>query len=245
MKILLSEAQFETLMKELDSRPDGHDIEQREMRLNLLRSGVDVILEYVKHELVQKIGWLPRGNVSKIVGKYHLPDTVADTIKNRLEEIYKYNFPKSFDYSVLIYDFELNSPTVRNEQIEYPEGPAGNKIRDMVQNAFSMKRNDAQMFFTNYEPVDKSNPEGEKSKTDRADCLVLVIRGNVAHTLFLTQTGQWKNNQARVDKVIDYNNFMDHIAKDKEPERKIDYSPLELMRQTLRETSILDWIERK
>lgn len=245
MKILLSESQFETLMKELDSRPDGHDIEQRNNRLSLLKNGVDLVLEFNKHELVQKIGWLPRGMVTKIIGKYVLPDTVADTIKNRLEEIYKYNFPKSMDYSVLIYDFELNSPTVRNEQVQYPEGPAGNKLKDLVQNAFSMKRNDANLYFTNYEPVDKNNPEGEKSKTDRANCLTLVIRGNVAHTLFLTQLSQWKENQARVDKVIDYSNFMDHVMSGQDSERKIEYSPLELMRQTLKETSILDWIERK
>jgi len=250
MKILISESQYQTLLKELDNRPDNHDIDQKNNRLELLRNGVDLVLEYVRHELNNKIGWLPRGLQTKIIGKYTLTDTIAEIIKERLENIYKYDFPKDKDFAVLIYDFELNSPTVRTEQIKYPEGKEGEKIKQMVTQAFSMKRNDAKLFFTNYEPVDKSKPDGEKSKTDRSNCMVLVFRGNVAQTLFLTQKSQWKENQARVDHVIDYSEIekygtipSDNQKTDSKP--NVNFSPLELMRQNLKETWILDWIEGK
>lgn len=247
MRILISETQYETLMRELDHRPDGHDIEQKNNRLDLLRNGIDLVLEYTKHELNNKMGWLPRGQETKIIGKYVLTDIIAEIIKERIEKIYEYDFPKSMDFAVLIYDFELNSPAVRTEQIKYPEGKDGEKMRDMVTKAFSNKRFNANLFFTNYEPVDKSKPDGEKSKTDRSNCMVLVFRGNVAQTLFLTQKSQWKENQARVDHNIDYSEIQKYVVE-KQPsnkEDKIQYSPLELMRQTIKETWILDWVEGK
>jgi hypothetical protein len=252
MKILISESQYQTLLKELDSRPDNHDIDQQNNRLDLLRNGIDLVLEYVKHELDNKIGWLPRGLQTKIVGKYVLTDTIAEIIKERLENIYKYDFPLDKDFAILVYDFELNSPTVRTEQIKYPEGKEGEKMRELVTRAFSMKRNDAKLYFTNYEPVDKNKPEGEKSKTDRSNCLVLVLRGNVAQTLFLTQKSQWEENQARVDHNINHTEIEKYVStpsdnSDEKTDSKpnVNFSPLELMRQNLKETWILDWIEGK
>ena len=68
------------MVMELLNHPDGHDIQQRELRMGLLQKGIPVVIDY-NPTIMKKVGNshvpVPQGSKSKIVGKYVLTPEIA------------------------------------------------------------------------------------------------------------------------------------------------------------------------
>ena len=183
---------------ELRNHPDNHDIDQRKLRMGKLENGIPVVLDYQDYERIlikgQKAIDKPIGRVkSEIVGKYVLTPEVSNNINQRLDNIYKYNFPPTKSYAVLVYDFILDSKNVLNNNIVYNGEPDDKKVREHVLSIMKNKSShNASISFTQYEPVDKKDPYSPMSDEHRANYMVLLIDRNEAITVMFTSKNQWE-----------------------------------------------------
>jgi hypothetical protein len=202
MKILLSENQYVKLVMELQHHPDGHDIDQRKLRMGRLESGVKVVMDWTPREM--RFDKKIKMNVSvtlgkpksEIIGKYILKPDVSQLINQRLDNIYTYTFPKFKSYAVLVYSFDLGSNISLNDRILYNGQPEDDTTEKMVKEIMSKKNRElmsAELSLTGYEEIDKSRPGSELSDKYKANYMVLIIDRNVAKTVFLTSKKQWED----------------------------------------------------
>ncbi len=259
MKILISEAQYEKLVMELQHHPDNHDIDQRKLRMGRLESGVNVVMEWTPREmrLVNKINVpVTTGKPqTEIIGKYLMKSDVTQLINQRLDEIYSYIFPKFKSYAVLIYDFILTSKNVINDKIIYIGEPEDDTVKNKVKEV--MKKKDlmsASLSLTGYEEKDKSKIGSELSNDYRAEYMVMIIDRNVAKTVFLTSKRQWEEKTFygdfgwSIDEYIRYDQVPNHATKvdtrkepAKEPQKDIRFSPVAISKE-VKENWIMEWV---
>jgi hypothetical protein len=269
MKILISESQYVKMVMELRNHPNNHDIEQRNHRMDLLNKGISVILDYKDFKLITRKGEStirkPIGNViSEVVGNYVLTPDVATIINKRLDNIYKYDYPRVKSYAILVYDFLLDSKDVLNNKIVYNGEPDDRKVREHVLSIMK-KRSDygATVSFTGYEPDDKKDPQSSFSDKHRAHYLVLLVDRNDAITVMLTSKNQWDSktyygyfNQP-IQEYIRYDQIGSHatplpsykkeLESDNEkktkdvtnPDEKL--TPLNVLKE-VKESWIMEWI---
>ncbi len=264
MKILISEEQYVKMVLELRNHPENHDVEQREHRMNLLKNGIPVALDYTDFELIIRKGEStirkPVGNViSEIVGKYVLTPEVATIINQRLDNIYKYDFSRIKSYAVLVYDFILDSKDVLNNKIVYNGEPDDRKMRERVLEIMKKKGDyNASISFTEYEPSDKKDPHSPLSDKHRAHYLVLIIDRNDAITVMLTSKKQWEDKtfygyvKQPVQEYIRYDQIGSHATplpsykKELEPYNQVkklneNLSSVKISKQ-VKESWIMEWI---
>jgi hypothetical protein len=229
MKILITESQYEKLVSEVQHHPENHDIEQRELRMGRLESGVKVVMEWVPREYktvkvgnqIMKIPMKTKeGFQSKIIGNYIMTSDVSQLINNRLDEIYTYTFPKDKNYAVLVYDFVLMSKDVLNQKILYRGEPDDLTIRNEVKEVIKNKElTGPTLSLTGYEEIDKSKPGSKLSDEHRAHYLVMVINRNVATTVMLTPKNKFDEKnlygvyRLPIDEYIRFDQVPNHATR--------------------------------
>lgn len=252
MKILLSESQYQKLMVELNHHPKNHDIEQRNHRMGLLENGVSVVVDWfppktikVGSSLMRTVG--PR--MSKIFGKYILTEDEKSIINEKIDKIYTYDFPPNESFSILIHDFNLDTPNVYRNKIKYPDGNSGMKLKTEFEDIFKTRKLSTPVIsFTQYELTDKKNPNSELSDKHRSNCMVMVIEDNTAVTIFLSTMRQWKEQKQKTPSgyMIDHYVEIDEIgeyAKRMGSVDEITYSPLKISKE-VKESWILEWLKK-
>lgn len=247
------------MVMELLNHPDGHDIQQRELRMSLLQKGIPVVIDY-NPTIMKKVGNshmpIPQGWKSKIVGKYVLTPEIATLLNQRLDDIYKYKFEPNQSYAILVYDFLLDTNDVYTNKIVYDGEPESKKVRDEVMEIMKKKKSwGVKMSFTQYEPTDKSNLKSELSKEHRGNYLVMVIDRNTARTVFLTSKKKWdeKNmygmydygvkNFIRFDQISNHAQLLPKYRKDK-PDGDGNNDDIKEMTisKEIKESWIMEWI---
>jgi len=266
MKILISEQQYEKMVLELNNHPENHDVEQRELRMNLLKNGIPIALRYRDFETISLKGLgdtsiirRPIGNtISEIVGRYVLTPEVATIINQRLDDIYNYLFPRQSSYAVLVYDFLLDSNDVLNNKILYNGMPEDRKEKEHVFKIMKKRRDyGATISFTQYEPINKSEKYSPLSKEDRGEILVLLIDRNVAKTVMISSKKQFEEktyyglygypiqNYIRYDQV---SSVAERLTVTDYKKEKVDpnirFSPI-LISKDVKESWIMEWINSK
>jgi len=259
MKILISEHQYTKMVMELLNHHDGHDIQQREHRMNLLQKGIPVVIDY-NPTIMKKVGNshipIPQGDKSKIVGKYVLTPEISSLLNQRLDDIYKYKFENNQSFAILVYDFLLDTNDVYTNKIIYDGEPDSKTIRDEVMEIMKKKKSwGVKMSFTEYEPIDKKNPDSKLSKEHRGNYLVMVIDRNMALTIFLTSKKKWDEkdlygmykydikNFIRFDQISNYAKLLPRYRKDNTDGdvNNDDVKEMTISKE-IKESWIMEWI---
>ncbi len=259
MKILLTESQYESLLMEVQHHPDNHDIDQRNLRMSRLESGVKVVMEWVPREYKFVNGMkVPQptkeGHQTQIVGRYIMTPEVSNIINTRLDDIYTYTFPRNKNCAVLVYDFILNSNAVINERIRYVGEPDDDTMRNKVKTVFKNKELTGPVLsLTGYEEKDKSKPGSELSDDYRSHYLVMVINRNVATTVMLTPKNKFdeKNlygvyrlpidDYIRYDQVPKYATRVDRGYLPPKKDDEVKESPVKISKE-MTESWLMEWV---
>lgn len=244
---------------EVQHHPDNHDIDQRNLRMGRLESGVKVVMEWVPREYKIVNGMkVPQptkeGHQTQIVGRYIMTPEVSQLINSRLDEIYTYTFPKTKSYAVLVYDFILNSNVVINERIRYAGEPDDDTMRNKVKTVIKNKElTGPTLSLTGYEEKDKSKPGSELSDDYRSHYLVMIINRNVATTVMLTSKQQWEKktfygvyNQG-IDGFIRFDEIPKHATRvergysSPKKDDEVKESPVKMSKE-MTESWLMEWV---
>ena len=189
-----------------------------------------------------------------MIGTYTMTPEVTSEINNKLDDIYKYNFPPNKSYAILVHDFKLDSRDVVENKISYNGEPNDNSVKEEVLNAVKKKDlYNTRISFTQYEPSDKSDPRSPMSNRHRANYLIMIVDKNVAVTVFLTSKRQWEEKTFyrdegwNVDEYIRYDQIGAHARLLPKYEKNLgnttneDSTLIEISKE-VNESWIMEWI---